>query len=77
MTIFKSKKNDLHYKDINDRQVKAIELVKQKGKITNKEYQKLNDISREMATIDLRKLVQIGIFVSSGSKGAGAFYTLK
>ncbi len=30
-----------------------------------------------MATIDLRRLVQMDIFVSSGLKGAGAFYALK
>ena len=57
--------------------MKAIEYVKANGKITNKDYQSLNNISREMTTIDLRKLVQMDIFVSSGSKGAGAFYVLK
>ena len=38
-----------------------LNCVKQKGRITNKDYQTLNNISREMATIDLRKLVEMNI----------------
>ncbi len=68
---------EFNRKNINERQLKAIEYVKVNDKITNKDYQNLNNISREMATIDLRKLVQMDIFISSGSKGAGAFYVLK
>lgn len=51
--------------------------MKQKGRITNKDYQILNNISREMATIDLRKLVEMNFLISSGAKGAGAYYVLK
>jgi len=62
--------------ELNNRQLNAIKYTEQYGKITNKEYQGINNISREMATIDLRKLVQLKIFVPSGIKGAGASYTL-
>lgn len=80
VTLFKNriaKVIDPRHEELNERQLKAVEFVKEKGRITNKDYQNLNNISREMATIDLRKLVQMGIFVSSGAKGAGAFYILK
>jgi ATP-dependent DNA helicase RecG len=80
VTILKNKDVkafELSDDELNERQLKAIEFVKEKGKITNKDYQKLNHISREMTTIDLRKLVQSGILVSSGTKGAGAYYVLK
>jgi ATP-dependent DNA helicase RecG len=61
---------------LNDRQVKAVLMVKEKGKITNKEYQKINDTTERTASRDLSDLVEKGIIKSSGIKGAGAFYTL-
>jgi ATP-dependent DNA helicase RecG len=63
--------------DLNARQVKAVLLAKEKGKITNSEYQTLNDVSRETATRDLKELIEKNILKSSGQKGAGAFYTIK
>jgi ATP-dependent DNA helicase RecG len=63
--------------DLNDRQVKAVLLAKEKGKITNSEYQTLNDVSRETATRDLKELIEKNILKPSGQKGAGAFYTIK
>lgn len=80
VTIMKSKKSEngiISFDDLNERQTKAIEFVKNNGRITNKDYQELNNISREMATIDLRKLVKMNILISSGVKGAGAYYVLK
>jgi ATP-dependent DNA helicase RecG len=76
--IYKKKKGENHseHLDLNDRQIIAVEYVKFHGRITNKEYQKINNISRETATIDLRRLVKLGILRSSGTKGAGAFYEL-
>jgi ATP-dependent DNA helicase RecG len=62
---------------LNDRQVKAILFAKDKGKITNSEYQKLNDCSRNTASNDLTELVEKNILKPSGQRGAGAFYTLK
>ncbi|MGC8886704.1 MAG: ATP-binding protein, partial [Verrucomicrobiia bacterium] len=61
---------------LNERQIKAVMYVKQKGKITNKEYQKINNISRQMATIDLKGLVDKGIFGVVGKAGRGIAYEL-
>ncbi|TAJ06899.1 transcriptional regulator [Marinilabiliaceae bacterium JC017] len=79
VTLFKTKKTktELDKQNLNERQFKAIEFVKENGRITNKDYQRINNISREMATIDLRKLVELDILVSSGTKGAGSYYSIK
>lgn len=62
--------------DLNERQVKALLYLKEKGKITNSDYQTLNDVSRETATRDLKELIDKQLIKPSGQKGAGAFYTL-
>lgn len=62
--------------DLNERQVKALLYLKEKGKITNSDYQTLNDVSRETATRDLKELIEKQLIKPSGQKGAGAFYTL-
>jgi len=62
--------------DLNERQVKAMLYLKEKGKITNSDYQTLNDVSRETATRDLKELIDKQLIKPSGQKGAGAFYTL-
>ena len=51
--------------------------VKEKGEITNKNIQELFKVSRETATRDLVFLLEKDILLSSGSKGAGAYYILK
>ncbi len=61
---------------LNERQIKAVMYVKKNGKITNREYKELNGISRQMATIDLKQLIDKGIFTKSGKAGAGIFYKL-
>ncbi|HRO75459.1 MAG TPA: ATP-binding protein [Crocinitomicaceae bacterium] len=76
-------RKDIYYAEylqtlgLNDRQVKAVLYVKEKGKITNSEYQKLNDCSRNTASNDLTDLTEKDILKPSGQRGAGAFYTLK
>jgi len=52
-----------------------VQYVKEKGKITNKEYQEINSIAKPSATRDLSELVTKGIFVNKG-KGAGSFYEI-
>ncbi|MCL0074431.1 putative DNA binding domain-containing protein, partial [Dehalococcoidia bacterium] len=54
---------------LNERQMKAVTYVKEKGKITNKEYQELTNISRQMATIDLSGIVGKGVFTKIGKAG--------
>jgi ATP-dependent DNA helicase RecG len=61
---------------LNYRQVKAVLILNEKGKITNKEYQEINETTERTASRDLSDLVEKGIIKSSGIKGAGAFYTL-
>jgi ATP-dependent DNA helicase RecG len=62
--------------NLNYRQIKAILFLKSKLKITNREYQILNEVSRETATRDLKDLTEKQLLKTSGQKGAGAFYTL-
>ncbi|MDA3915475.1 MAG: putative DNA binding domain-containing protein [Deltaproteobacteria bacterium] len=62
---------------LNERQIKAVEYTKTNGVITNKDYQSLNSIGKTTATIELSKLVELGIFNSPHSKGRGAKYTIK
>ena len=61
---------------LNERQIKAVMYVKEKGKITNKDYQEINEISRQMATIDLSILTEKEIFVRIGKAGKGIAYQL-
>jgi ATP-dependent DNA helicase RecG len=78
ITLFKNKltEEQLIKLGLNDRQLKAVDYVKEKGKITNKEYQRLFTVSRETASRDLADLTKKGVFISSGSKGAGSSYKL-
>jgi len=61
---------------LNERQIKAVMYVKEKGKITNKEYRELNSISDEGARIDLSRLVEMDILEQKGS-GRSVHYVLK
>lgn len=63
---------------LNERQVKAVLFVKEKGKISNSEYQKLLDVSKATATRDLTDLVENWKLLDKvGQKGAGTTYRLK
>jgi ATP-dependent DNA helicase RecG len=79
VTLFKDNltEEQLTKLGLNDRQFKVVNFVKEKGKITNKEYQELFAVSRETASRDLAGLTEKGIFENSGSKGAGSFFKLK
>ncbi len=61
---------------LNDRQIKAVMYVKEKRKITNKEYQEITKISRQMATIELTNMVDRGVFIKIGKAGKGVSYQL-
>lgn len=67
----------LHNLGLNDRQIKAVMYVKEKGKITNKEYQQLAEISRITASRELQNIVEKGIFQMLGKVGKGTKYVLK
>ena len=51
--------------------------VKKNGKITNKEYQELNKVSKPTATRDLESLVKKFFLEKIGITGKGTFYRLK
>ena len=68
---------DSKAKGLNERQIKTVLYVKEKGKITNKEYQKINECSRATANRDLTELVQREILLFNDIAGAGANYQLK
>jgi len=60
----------------NERQIKALKYVKERGGITNKQYQGLNNVSRQMATIDLGELTEKHILARVGTVGKGTSYQL-
>ncbi len=61
---------------LNERQIKAVRYVKEKGKITNKEYRTINGVSDETARLELNDLVKKEIFTSKG-KGRSVKYVFK
>jgi hypothetical protein len=68
---------DLKLLGLNERQIKAALYVKEKGKITNGEYQKLNRIGKSVTTDELHNLVERQILSRVGETGRGTFYELK
>ena len=61
--------------NLNYRQIKAVLHLKENRKITNSEYQLINNTSPRTATRDLETLVNIGIIKGKGQRKA-AFYEL-
>jgi predicted HTH transcriptional regulator len=61
---------------LNERQMKAVIYVKEKGRITNREYRLINSISDEGARIDLKVLVKKSVLKSKG-RGRSVSYVLK
>lgn len=76
--LFKDKftEEQLQKLGLNERQIKAVQYVKEKGKITNKEYQEMNQISRQMATNDLQDLTNEFKLLKNNGYGAGSYYEL-
>lgn len=80
ITLFKNTltEEQLTKLGLNDRQVKAILYVKEKGKISNADYQKLFNVSKATATRDLTDLTEkFDLLEKVGQTGAGTSYTLK
>ena len=77
VTIFKNKYSieQLKKSGLNERQIAAVQYIIENGKITNKEYQKINDISKATATRDLSELYETHkILIKTGSTGVGTEY---
>ena len=70
-------KEDLSKLGLNERQVKAVLYVKEKGKITNSEYQEINSVSKRTATNDLTELVnEFAALTKIGTSGSNIWYEL-
>jgi ATP-dependent DNA helicase RecG len=61
---------------LNERQTKAILYVKEKRRITNAEYQAINNVSRQMATNELHNLVNAFKLLNNNGYGAGSYFEL-
>ena len=61
---------------LKERQIKAVMYVKEKAKITNKEYRSMFDISDRTALSDLNDLCEKGILGKVGITGRGTVYEL-
>jgi ATP-dependent DNA helicase RecG len=80
ITLFKDTltEDNLIKLGLNDRQVKAVLFVKEKGKISNADFQGLFGLSKATATRDLIELVEkYELFDKLGQRGAGTVYMLK
>ncbi len=62
---------------LNKRQIEALRYAKEKGRITNIEYQEEWGVSKATATRDLALLIKKGFLVQYGKTGRGTFYKLK
>jgi ATP-dependent DNA helicase RecG len=78
-TVFRKdiyNKEDLSGLGLSDRQIKAVLYVKEHGRITNGEYQKINDCSRNTASAELKEIENNHNLLTNKGYGAGSFYEL-
>ena len=79
VTLFKNHFTEEQLKKLglNERQLKAVVYVKNKRKITNSEYQSINNISRRTATDELTALVETFMVLKKiGTAGSSVIYEL-
>ena len=62
--------------ELNERQRKALQSVLEKGFITNRSYQELNDVGKKTAYLDLSGLMEKGLLLSTG-KGRSVRYVAR
>ena len=80
VTLFKDIYTNEHLQKLglNDRQIKAVLVIKEKGDISNTEFQKLTNVSKATATRDLTEMVEkFEIVDKTGKTGIGTRYVLK
>lgn len=80
VTLFKDIYTNEHLQKLglNDRQIKAVLVIKEKGYISNTEFQKLTNVSKATATRDLTEMVEkFEILNKTGKTGIGTRYVLK
>jgi len=61
---------------LNERQIKAVRYVKEKGEITNKEYQEITGVSRITASRELKGILEKKVLQMLGKVGKGTKYIL-
>jgi ATP-dependent DNA helicase RecG len=62
--------------ELNERQRKALQYVLEKGFITNRSYQELNDVGKKTAYLELSGLIEKGLLSSTG-KGRSVRYVTR
>lgn len=60
---------------LNERQQKAIQVIREKGCLTNRDYRELTRLGRVYALKEINQMVAQGILVKKG-KGRSVYYTL-
>jgi predicted HTH transcriptional regulator len=78
VTLFKNRfsAEQLQQLGLNERQIKAVLYVKEKGKITNGEYQAINEVKKTAAAAELQDLTERVILTRVGTTGRAIFYEL-
>lgn len=66
----------LQQSDLNERQLQAVKMVKEKGHITNKEYREMLNLPRRTAIRDLTELCEKGVFKKAQASGRNVRYVL-
>ena len=67
--------SELKHYNLNDRQLKTIDLIKRNKKITSAEFEKIFSVSRSTANRNLKQLVDFGLLVIIG-EGKGVVFQL-
>ena len=62
---------------LNQRQIKAVSFVKENGKITNKQYQDINNVAKPTAARDLTELIEKYKIFNITGQGKATSYQLK
>ena len=62
---------------LNERQLKAVAMVKQEGRMTNKVYREAFEVTDRTALRDLKELVKLEVFEKIGETGQHTYYIVK
>jgi ATP-dependent DNA helicase RecG len=78
VTLFKDRftMEQLQKLGLNDRQLKAVMYIIENGRITNREYQEINAVSRQTASNELHELTNTHNLLTNKGLGAGSSYEL-
>jgi len=78
VTFYKDRWTEENIKklELNERQIQAVMYVKEKGKITNKEYSNLTKVNSRTSLRDLNNLCERNVFEKTGLTGRSTYYIL-